>query len=163
MLNYQVFSFYFQAELHLKKFQTFKIEQDPFHFAIIKEEESKDHDLFEQQINENIFDDNFTEDTIIDYDNQIQSENPDNSWKKSRKDWVKNHSNDVQCYKCAAIVLKDEIEAHLIQVHDCHIKGDFGPIRQNKCELCGRAYIKVDYFQKVYSKNLTDYSTLKVS
>ena len=69
----------------------------------------------------------------------------------------------MQCYKCAAIVLKDEIEAHLIQVHDCHIKGDFGPIRQNKCELCGRAYIKVDYFQKVYSKNLTDYSTLKVN
>ena len=114
---------------------------------------------FEQQFDDNTHDGNLAEDTTINCDN----ENENNSWKKSRKDWIKNHSSEVQCYKCAAIVVKDKIETHLIQVHDCHIKGDFGPIRQHKCELCGRAYIKVDYFQKVYSKNLTDYSTLKVS
>ena len=87
----------------------------------------------------------YTQDGDLAEDTAINCDNEDKSWKKSRKDWIKNHSSEVQCYKCAAIVLKDEIEEHLIQVHDCHIKQDFGPIRQHKCELCGRAYIKVIY------------------
>ena len=152
------------SELSLKKFQTLKIEQDPFenndsfHFTIIKEEQEEFNSIqetaleepkelefenwspppFEQQFNDNTQDGNLAEDTAINFDNEKENK----SRKKSRKDWVKNHSSEVQCYKCASIVLKDKIETHLIQVHDCHIKKDFGPIRQYKCELCGRAYIK---------------------
>ena len=108
----------------MKTEQVKPIIEESFHLTI--KEEAQDEEIMPDQIEIN--EEDFGE---INFD-----------YSRSKSDWMKYHPSEVQCYKCGDVVLMEEIELHLMQIHDCQIKEDYGPMRAKHCNLCGRAYDK---------------------